>query len=283
MKISSFKKVILILSLVLVISVVLSGCNSDSKKETNSESKGSELKGTVNIVGSTSVSLLAEELGKEFSKKNPEVKVNVQGVGSTAGIKATIDKTADIGISSRDLKDEEKKSGIKEHIIAYDGIIVAVHPENKVEDLDMDTISKIFTGEIKNWSEVGGSNEEILVVSREEGSGTRGAFEEILDFDSVREDALIAEGNGAVKANIASKKNSIGYLSLSYLDDTTKGLKIGGVEGIVEKIKSGDYKISRPFLMLTNGEEDSLIKEFIDFVLSEEGQKIVGEKQITVK
>ncbi|MBV1822183.1 substrate-binding domain-containing protein, partial [Bacteroidales bacterium MSK.15.36] len=120
-------------------------------------------------------------------------------------------------------------------------------------------------------------------ISREEGSGTRGAFEEILELDSVKEDALIAEGNGAVKANIASKKNSIGYISLSYLDDSISGLKIDGVEGTSENIKSGKYKISRPFLMITNGEEDPLVKEFLDFVLSKEGQKIVGKKQITVK
>ncbi|MBW4828921.1 MAG: phosphate ABC transporter substrate-binding protein [Clostridiaceae bacterium] len=280
MKIASFKRVVLILSLVLMVSVVVAGCTNNSKEAEGTDSK---LEGIISIVGSTSVTPLAEELGQEFSNKNPEIKVDVQGVGSTAGIKAIIDETADVGISSRDLKDEEKESKIKEHIIAYDGIVVVVHPENSVEDLDMDTINKIFTGEIKNWKEVGGEDEEILIVSREEGSGTRGAFEEILELDSVREDALIAEGNGAVKANIASKKNSIGYISLSYLDDSIIGLKIDGIEGTVENIKSGKYKVSRPFLMLTNGEEGPLVKEFLDFVLSEEGQKIVGEKQITVK
>lgn len=280
MKIASFKRVVLILSLVLMVSVVVAGCTNNSKEAEDTDSK---LEGIISIVGSTSVTPLAEELGQEFSNKNPEIKVDVQGVGSTAGIKAIIDETADVGISSRDLKDEEKESKIKEHIIAYDGIVVVVHPENSVEDLDMDTINKIFTGEIKNWKEVGGEDEEILIVSREEGSGTRGAFEEILELDSVREDALIAEGNGAVKANIASKKNSIGYISLSYLDDSIIGLKIDGIEGTVENIKSGKYKVSRPFLMLTNGEEGPLVKEFLDFVLSEEGQKIVGEKQITVK
>lgn len=279
MKIASFKRIVLILSLVLMLFVV-GGCTNNSKEVEGTDSK---LEGTINIVGSTSVTPLAEELGKEFSNKNPGVKVDVQGVGSTAGIKATIDGTADIGISSRDLKDEEKEYKMNEYIIAYDGIVVAVHPENSVEDLDMNTINKIFTGEIKNWKEVGGEDEEILVISREEGSGTRGAFEEILELDSVREDALIAEGNGAVKANIASKKNSIGYISLSYLDDSIKGLKIDGIEGTVENIKSGKYKVSRPFLMLTNGKEEPLVKEFLDFVLSEEGQKIVGEKQITVK
>ncbi|MCB5559152.1 phosphate ABC transporter substrate-binding protein [Anaerosalibacter bizertensis] len=280
MKIASFKRIVLILSLVLIVSVVVAGCTKGSKEAKGTDSK---LEGTINIVGSTSVTPLAEELGQEFSNKNPEIKVDIQGVGSTAGIKATIDKTADIGISSRDLKDEEKEYKMNEYIIAYDGIVVAVHPENSVEDLDMNTINKIFTGEIKNWKEVGGEDEEILIISREEGSGTRGAFEEILDLDSVREDALIAEGNGAVKANIASKKNSIGYISLSYLDDSIKGLKIDGIEGTVENIKSGKYKVSRPFLMLTNGKEEPLVKEFLDFVLSEEGQKIVGEKQITVK
>lgn len=150
MNISKLKKLTLIL--ILVSMAFLYGCTNKAKEE------------TINIVGSTSVSLLAEELGDEFSKQNPEVKVDVQGVGSTAGIKATIDEIAEVGISSRDLKDEEKDSEINEHIIAYDGIVIVVNPENKVEDLDLDTISKIFTGEIENWKEAGGEDEEILII-----------------------------------------------------------------------------------------------------------------------
>lgn len=241
------KKGLFLITLIISIGLLVIGCGKKGE--------------TINIVGSTSVSVVAEELGKEFSKLNPEITVDVQGVGSTAGINSTIDGTADIGMSSRNLEQDEKNENINEHIIAYDGIVVAVNPKNSAKDLDMDSVKGIFSGEITNWREVGGEDEEILVVSREEGSGTRGAFEEITGLEEkddegnkkslVREDALIAEGNGAVLANVAGKENSIGYISLSYLDDTVKGLSIGGIEPTVENIKSEEYKISRPFLMLT--------------------------------
>ncbi len=273
------KRSLFLIGLIISIGLLVIGCG---KKEE-----------TINVVGSTSVSVVAEELGKEFSKSSPEVTVDVQGVGSTAGINSIIDGTADIGMSSRNLEEDEKNENINEHIIAYDGIVVAVNPKNSVKDLDIDSVKGIFSGEITNWKEVGGEDEEILVVSREEGSGTRGAFEEITGLEEkddegnekslVREDALIAEGNGAVLANVAGKENSIGYISLSYLDDSVKGLSIDGIEPTVENIKSEEYKISRPFLMLTKDDKNELANKFVEFVLSDEGQKIVGENQITVK
>ena len=287
-----------LVSLVLLVAMLFSGCSSKpagTKGEGTNNSNQSEksLSGTINIVGSTSVTPVAERLGEEFTKLNEDVKINVQGVGSTAGIKATIDSTADIGMSSRNLNDEEKSMGVKEYVIAYDGIVVAVHPNNPINDLDVETIQKIFKGEITNWKDVGGKDEEILVISREEGSGTRGAFEEILKLQekdssgntlsTIKKDALIADGNGAVIANISKKENSIGYISLSYLDDTVKGLKVEGVEATVETVQDDEYKVSRPFFMLTMEDESQLIDEFLKFVLSEEGQKIVGEKQVPVK
>ena len=187
-KLKRIRKVLVLVSLLLFLSVVFTGCaNRDSSPQgtdelTGSKDTSSQLSGTINIVGSTSVTPLVESLGQEFSKAHEGVNIDVQGVGSTAGIKAAIDGTADIGMSSRNLKDEEKAAGVKEYIIAYDGIVIAVHPNNPVEDLDMKTIRKIFKGEITNWKEVGGENKEILVISREEGSGTRGAFEEILEL-----------------------------------------------------------------------------------------------------
>ncbi|WP_236908549.1 phosphate ABC transporter substrate-binding protein [Clostridium sp. Cult3] len=293
------RKVLVLVSLLLVLSVVFTGCaNRDSSPQgidelTGSKDTSSQLSGTINIVGSTSVTPVAESLGQEFSKLYKGVNIDIQGVGSTAGIKAAIDGTADIGMSSRNLKDEEKATGVKEYTIAYDGIVIAVHPNNPVEDLDMETIQKIFSGELTNWKELGGDDQEILVISREEGSGTRGAFEEILELQEkdgsgntlsiVKKDALIADGNGAVKANIVSKENSIGYVSLSYLDEMVKGIKVEGVEATVDTIQKGEYKISRPFYMLTMDEETDLIKAFIDFTLSDEGQKIVGENQVPIK
>lgn len=298
-KLKRIRKVLVLVSLLLVLSVVFTGCaNRDSSPQgidelTGSKDTSNQLSGTINIVGSTSVTPVAESLGQEFSKLYKGVNIDVQGVGSTAGIKAAIDGTADIGMSSRNLKDEEKATGVKEYTIAYDGIVIAVHPNNPVEDLDMETIQKIFSGELTNWKELGGDDQEILVISREEGSGTRGAFEEILELQEkdgsgntlsiVKKDALIADGNGAVKANIVSKENSIGYVSLSYLDEMVKGIKVEGVEATVDTIQKGEYKISRPFYMLTMDEETDLIKAFIDFTLSDEGQKIVGENQVPIK
>ncbi len=289
-RVKNIKKVLVLVSLFIVLAIVFTGCNN---KELGSKEAGGGLSGTINIVGSTSVTPMAESLGEGFSKLYRDVKIDIQGVGSTVGIKATIDGTADIGMSSRNLKDEERETGIEEYIIAYDGIVVAVHPNNPVDDLDIKTIQRIFKGEITNWKDVGGEDREILVISREEGSGTRGAFEEILNLQekdssgntlsTVKKDALVADGNGAVIANISNKKNSIGYVSLSYLDDTVKGLDIEGVKASIETVQNGEYKVSRPFYMLTKDEESELVKEFIDFVLSDEGQRIVGEKQVPVK
>ena len=286
-----------ILSVVLGVSLVfaLVGCGSNNEGNNASNSTGEEttvetkLEGTVAVVGSTSVQPVAQELADAFSEIEPGVQVDIQGVGSSAGVKAANEETADIGTSSRELKEEEKGYGLTEHIIAYDGIAIAIHPNNKVENLTTEQIAKIFKGEITNWSEVGGADAEILVVSREDGSGTRGAFEELVELldenkaSMVKADALIADGNGAVKANVASKENSIGYVSLSYLDDTLKSVKVDDVEVSVENIKAGKYKISRPFLMLTKGDVNEVTQAYLDFIMSDAGQEIVGEKLITVK
>ncbi|MTI70737.1 MAG: phosphate ABC transporter substrate-binding protein PstS family protein [Firmicutes bacterium] len=259
----------------------------------SSDSEAKEYSGTVEVVGSTSVTPVAQKLSEAFMEKHSDVKVNVQGIGSTAGVKAANDGTADVGMASRNLKEGEKEWGLDEHVIAYDGIAVVAHPNNNVSDLDKETVTKIFKGEIKNWKEVGGNDKDIVVVSREAGSGTRGAFEGIMnlekendkgkDVSAVTKEALIAEGNGAVRANIAKKENAIGYISLAYMNDTVKGIKIEGAEPTVENIMAGDYKVSRPFLMLTKGEVSDVAKGYLDFIMSEEGQSIVAEKLIPVK
>jgi phosphate transport system substrate-binding protein len=286
-----------ILSVILGVSLVVAlvGCGSNDGVNNNTNNVGEEtsveskLEGTVAVVGSTSVQPIAQELADAFAEIEPGIQVDIQGVGSSAGIKAANEGTADIGTSSRELKEEEKAYGLTEHIIAYDGIAVAVSSNNGVENLTTEQIAKIFKGEITNWSEVGGADAEILVVSREDGSGTRGAFEELVklldenDVSLVKADALIADGNGAVKANVASKDNAIGYVSLCYLDDTLKAVKVDDVEASVESIKDGTYKISRPFLMLTNGEVSDVAQAYLDFIMSDAGQEIVGESLITIK
>ncbi len=283
------KKGIFMLILLLTLSLIFVGCSSEETKvESNEGSQSTEktaeggLEGSVTLVGSTSVTPIAEAIGNAFMEENPNAKIEVQGVGSSAGIKATDDGSADIGMSSRELKDEEKDLGIGEHIIAYDGIAVVVHPNNEVSDLTPEEIGQIYRGEITNWNKVGGADEEIEVISREEGSGTRSAFEELMALESdqgslVKQDATFADGNGAIVSNVAQKENAIGYISLSYLDDTVKALTVNGMDPTVENIKSGDYAVSRPFLMLTKGEVSDAAQAYLDYVLSEEGQKIVEE------
>jgi len=243
--------------------------------------------GTVVIAGSTSVQPLSEELAAAFMDANPGISVEVQGGGSGQGIKAIQEKIADFGALSRNVKEEEKAAVKEELVIAKDGVAVIVNPESKVENLTLEQVKKIFTGEITNWSEVGGGNAAIVVVSREEGSGTRGAFTEITkvlakneageEFDNTTKDALVQGSTGAVLQTVATTPNTIGYVSLGSLDDTVKAVAVEGVSPGKETVLSGEYRISRPFLYVTGGELTEAAQLFIDFVLSDEGQAIVEE------
>ncbi len=283
---------------ILAMAFSMTACSGSSTTDENAgngtttEAEGTEgTTGTVSVVGSTTVQPVAQSIADEFASVEPGISVEVQGVGSSAGIKAAIDGTADIGASSRELKEEEKSTGITEHVLAYDGIAVVVNKENPVKDLDSETVKKIFEGEITNWSEVGGNDEDIIVISRESGSGTRDAFEEMMELTeevdgatvpTLREDALICEGNGSVKASVASKTNAIAYLSLGYVDDTMNTVSIDGVVPSVETVKSGEYKISRPLLLVTKGEISEAAQKYLDYCL-DEGQTIVSESYISIK
>lgn len=283
---------------ILAMAFSMTACSGSSTTDENvgngttTEAEGTEgTTGTVSVVGSTTVQPVAQSIADEFASVEPGISVEVQGVGSSAGIKAAIDGTADIGASSRELKEEEKSTGITEHVLAYDGIAVVVNKENPVKDLDSETVKKIFEGEITNWSEVGGNDEDIIVISRESGSGTRDAFEEMMELTeevdgatvpTLREDALICEGNGSVKASVASKTNAIAYLSLGYIDDTMNTVSIDGVVPSVETVKSGEYKISRPLLLVTKGEISEAAQKYLDYCL-DEGQTIVSESYISIK
>jgi len=281
----SFAKLSIIIISTLCLSGIFAGCGV-----TPSNPNGTN--GKLSIVGSTSVQPLAQELADAYTAKNKDVTIDVQGVGSTAGIKAINDGTCDIGTSSRELKAEEKEWKLTEHVVALDGIAVVVNPKNSVSEITKEQITKIFKGEIKNWKELGGIDKEIIVVSREAGSGTRGAFDELLKIEEKKDgkttsylkaDALIAEGNGSVKANIAGKENAIGYISLGFLDNSLKALKVDGVEATVANVKNSTYAVSRPFIMLTKGEENATLKSFLEYVKGDEGQKIVSEKYISIK
>lgn len=280
------KKGLSLLLVILLAVTLFAGCAKEEAASAANAS-GSGLSGTLSVAGSTTVAPPAQDLADAFEAMHPESRIDVQGIGSSAGMKMLNEGGADIGMASRQLKQKELDWGLEPIAIAYDGIAVVVNPANEVAELTKDQIQKIFMGEIANWSEVGGADEEILVVSREDGSGTRGAFEEILDLEGdegslVVENALIAEGNGAVKANIASKSQAIGYISLGIVDETVKTVKVDGAEATVENIKSGAYSVSRPLNMATKGEMSELAKAFLDFVMSPEGQKIVADHYIPV-
>lgn len=242
-----------------------------------------DLSGSITIAGSTSVQPLSDELAKAFIAKHPNVKIFVQGGGSGAGIKAAMNGTADIGASSRELKDSEQ--GLNEITIAKDGIAVVVNPKNKIKDLSMEQIKSIFAGKTTDWKAIDGKKGKIIIVNREAGSGTRGAFEEIvMDKENpLTNDCLVQASTGAVKSTIAITKEAIGYISLGALDSSVKSITVNGIAVTEPNIINKSYKISRPFLYLTKSQPTGVVKAYIDFVLSPEGQKIVAKEFIAVK
>lgn len=229
-----------------------------------------ELSGVVNTDGSTSMADVMAILQETFKELHPDVTVNYSGTGSGAGIEAVLAGTADIGLSSRALKDEEKANGAVEHVVALDGVAVVVNPANGVESLTVDQIAQIFTGKVTNWKELGGEDLEIAVLGRESGSGTRGAFEEIVGV----EDACVYKNEygstGDVIGSVASNPNAIGYASLSAVDETVKAVPVDGVAPSEETVKDGSYTIQRPFVMVTKDGTSlsAQAQAFLDYAMS---------------
>jgi len=255
---------------------LLSACASNSKDE-NGASKNS--KQTIAISGSTSVGPLAEKLAAKY-KEHANTKIEINQIGSSAGITNAMNGVSEIGMSSRDLKEEEKTSNLKEVIIAYDGIVVVTHPSNKVKNLSLEQVKRIFTGEVTNWKEVGGEDMEIVVVSREDGSGSRDAFQEIVGYGSgeLIKNAIIASGNGNIKTTVANNKHAVGFISFEYIDDTISTMNIDGIEATAENVLEQKYRLSRPFLFVYKKNNLSGAgQKFIDFILSDEGQKVAAE------
>lgn len=246
-----------------------------------------DLSGSISMVGSTSMEKLANALSEAFMEKYPDVTVTAEFVGSGAGVEAVANGTADIGNSSRSLKDEEKAAGVVENVVAIDGIAVCVDPANEVADLTKEQLTNIYNGTVTNWKEVGGADEPIIVIGREAGSGTRGAFEELVDLKDACKYANELDSTGAVIAKVASTPGAIGYASLDALDDSVKALSLEGVEATAENIKTGNYFLSRPFVMATKGEiseQNNLVQAWFDYVMGDEGQQIASEVGlITVK
>lgn len=263
--------------LVLSLAAVTAACGFTDNSEKDSTNGHAE---TISISGSTSVGPLAEKLAEAYKEKKETTKVEVNQIGSSAGITNAINGVSEIGMSSRDLKEEEKAQKLTETIIAYDGIVVVTHPSNKVKDLTMEQVKQIFTGEVTNWKEIGGDDMEIVVVSREDGSGSRDAFQEIVGYSSgelVRE-SIIASGNGNIKTTVATNKHAVGFISFEYIDDSISTMKINGVESTAENVLNNTYSLSRPFLFVHKEENiTGSGQQFIDYILSEEGQDIVSE------
>lgn len=252
----------------------------ETTKEAATEAKSADadLSGSISMVGSTSMEKFANALSEAFMEKYPKVTVTAEFVGSGAGIEAVSNGTADIGNSSRNLKDEEKAKGVAENIVAIDGIAVVVDPANTVENLTKDQLTSIYDGSVTNWKDVGGNDAPIVVVGREAGSGTRGAFEELLKLEDACKYSNELDSTGAVMAKVASTPGSIGYVSLDVLDDTVKAVKLDGAEPTEENIKAGKYFLSRPFVMATKGEiseQGDLVKALFDFIYSDEGSELV--------
>ncbi len=260
----------------------VAACSEAAPAETTAD-----LSGSISMVGSTSMEKLANALSEAFMEEYPDVTVTAEFVGSGAGIEAVTNGTADIGNSSRSLKDEEKAAGVVENIVAIDGIAVCVDPANEVADLTKEQLTNIYNGTITNWKEVGGADEPIIVIGREAGSGTRGALEELVDLQDACKYANELDSTGAVIAKVASTPGAIGYASLDALDDSVKALSLEGVEATAENIKAGNYFLSRPFVMATKGEiseQNDLVQAWFDFVLGDEGQQVASEVGlITVK
>lgn len=264
---------------------LMTGCGSSNNGDATSSQDQSgtsqtqtQLTGTVNTDGSTSMESVVKALGEAFMEMNPEVTVNYSGTGSGTGIQSTIDGTCDLGLSSRALKDEEKTNGAVENIVALDGVAVVINPANGVEDLSVEQIAQIFTGEITNWSELGGTDGEIAVFGREAGSGTRGAFEEIVGVEDACKYTNEYSSTGDVIGNVASNPNAIGYASLSAVDDTVKAVKVNGVAPSEDTVKDGTYEIQRPFVMVTKdgAELSEAAQAFLEFAMSEDAADIIA-------
>lgn len=294
MQTKSKSSLVLMSLLVLAMLVTLVGCQcggtetpaattapqaTDAPKATD---KPAGMSGTISLAGSTTVQPVAEKLGEAFKAANPDVQIDVQGGGSSVGVKSAGEGTVDIGNASREIKDSEIDTypDLVIHTIARDGIAIVVNPGVTVDGLTRADVQAIFAGEITNWSEVGGPDKAIVVVSREEGSGTRAAFEEMVMGEEavIVDTAILQPSNGAVKTTVSTTDDAIGFLSFGYLDASVKAVDIDGVKATVDNAKSGTYPIVRPLNMLTNGEPTGVVKAFLDFVMSAEGQAVVEEE-----
>lgn len=276
----SLKKNITLVVSLLIIAALVSACGGTSTPGAPVTDPTAD-NSTISVSGSTTVQPLAEKLAEAFMTENTSIRIDVQGGGSSVGVKAAGQGTSDIGMASREIKESELAEFPKLNVvvIARDGIAIVANADVTVSDLTVEQVRDIFSGKITNWKDLGGEDQNIIVVSREEGSGTRGAFEElVMGKDAlITASAILQPSNGSIRTTVSTTPYSIGYMSFGYLDDTIKAISIGGIAPTEPNAADGSYPIVRPLNMLTNGEPTGAVKAFLDFILSDAGQKLVVE------
>ena len=258
------KKMITMMMAAVLALAMLAGC-------------GSKTPGSVATDGSTSMEKVIGALGEAF-QNDTGISFTYNPTGSGSGIKAVQEGRCDIGLSSRDLKAEEKEAGLSGTVLAYDGIAIIVHPENPVADLSLETIAKIYTGEITNWSEVGGSDAEIVLIGREAGSGTRDGFESITDTEDACKYRQELTSTGDVITTVSQNPDAIGYASVASVKDTVKAVTVDGVAATEETIKDGSYVVQRPFVLVTKtgAELSDAAFKFFTYITSAEAREIIS-------
>lgn len=272
------KKLAALIMCALLACTAMTACQNSGDSGTDSQGS-SKISGTVSTDGSTSMEKVIGALGESFKAQNAGVTFTYNPTGSGSGITAVSEGRCDIGLSSRALKDDEKASGLKETILAYDGIAIIVNPQSKVEDLTVEQIKKIYTGEITNWSEAGGADGEIVLIGREAGSGTRDGFESITDTKDKCKYRQELTSTGDVITTVAQNPNAIGYASLASVKDTVKALKVGGVTPTEDTVKDGSYVVQRPFVLVTK--EGTPLSEtaqkFFNYATSSSASEIISK------
>ena len=282
------KKIISIALIAVLALTLLAGCGSSAAPATTTAPAAdsaapaseapAELSGTVATDGSTSMEKVIGALGEAFMEQNKGVTFTYNPTGSGSGITAVGEGRCDIGLSSRALKDDEKASGLKETVLALDGIAVIVNPANPVSDLDVETIAKIYTGEITNWKEVGGNDAEIVLIGREAGSGTRDGFESITDTKDSCKYRQELTSTGDVITTVSTNPDAIGYASLAALKDNVKALTVGGIAPTEDTVKDGSYVIQRPFVLVTKdgAELSTAAQAFFDYATSADAADLIA-------
>ena len=289
-------KVMALLTATTMVAAGVIGCGSNGSDNTNANADantdttsaandsstdttgGADLSGSVTLAGSTSMEKLANAMNEAFMEKYPNVSATAEFTGSSAGIESLAAGSVDIGDASRALSDDEKSQGIVENIVAIDGIAVITDTDNTITDIKSEDLAKVYTGEITIWKDLGGKDEQIVVIGREAGSGTRDAFEELMDVKDSCKYAQELDSTGAVLAKVAATPGAVGYVSLDVLDDTVNGLQINSVDPTEENILAGTYVLQRPFVMATKGEiseQSEQVQAYFDFINSEDGQNVI--------